>query len=210
MYERDGWKRTDTYSFTAPCETPTTYAIEAVDSEGVAAVIANFVHCGEGTHTDENWRCAATTRATISDHGGGHLGGSTCDSSRVGEHSLDENQNLGNQQGSSMNSQGSGCSSPRSFMVVDQRMSYADGRDYCRLHYDDLASLHSAEDQQLAKQKCQAELGDTREVTPTAVLHTQCALLRSKYTGFTPCSCCAVGIIAQGCPNCRHFDKHSN
>ena len=66
MYERDGWKRTDTYSFTAPCETPTTYAIEAVDSEGVAAVIANFVHCGEGTHTDENWVCG--------DHQGHNLG----------------------------------------------------------------------------------------------------------------------------------------
>ena len=37
-HDRDGWVRTDTWSFRDSCQTPTTYAIEGVDSEGVAAL----------------------------------------------------------------------------------------------------------------------------------------------------------------------------
>ena len=58
MYEQDGWRRTDTWAFRDPCQTPTAYAIEAVDSEGVAAVIAEVSHCGFTTNTGTEWKCA--------------------------------------------------------------------------------------------------------------------------------------------------------
>lgn len=58
MYERDGWRRTDTWAFRDSCQTPTAYAIEAVDSEGVAAVIAEADHCGFTTNTGTEWKCA--------------------------------------------------------------------------------------------------------------------------------------------------------
>ena len=58
MYERDGWLRTDTWAFRDNCQTPTAYAIEAVDSEGVAAVLAEATHCGYTTQTGTDWKCA--------------------------------------------------------------------------------------------------------------------------------------------------------
>ena len=75
-YEADGWVRTDTYQFTAPCETPTSFAVEGVDSEGIAAVIGSIMHCGRQTNTDTNWRCAASTTSTAMDSGGSTLGNS--------------------------------------------------------------------------------------------------------------------------------------
>eukprot|EP01050_Picozoa_sp_SAG11_P026903 SAG11_NODE_6613_length_1279_cov_1.140678_1_plen_395_part_01 len=57
MYERDGWRRTDSWAFRDPCETPNAYAIEAVDSEGVAAVMADVSHCGFTTRTSDDWKC---------------------------------------------------------------------------------------------------------------------------------------------------------
>ena len=58
MYERDGWLRTDTWAFRDSCQTPTAYAIEAVDSEGIAAVLAEATHCGFETTTGTDWKCA--------------------------------------------------------------------------------------------------------------------------------------------------------
>ena len=56
-YDADGWVRTDRWGYTRPCNTPTSYAIEAVDSEGVAALLAEITHCGStivstAGHTD--------------------------------------------------------------------------------------------------------------------------------------------------------------
>jgi hypothetical protein len=58
MYEADGWMRTDAWAFHDSCQTPTAFAVEAVDSEGVAAVIAEVSHCGFSTKTGPDWKCA--------------------------------------------------------------------------------------------------------------------------------------------------------
>ena len=39
-------------------------------------------------------------------------------------------------------------------------MTWADSRDYCRQHFDGLASIHSPEQQELITTKCQAEMND--------------------------------------------------
>eukprot|EP01052_Picozoa_sp_SAG31_P009324 SAG31_NODE_487_length_14980_cov_9.526376_17_plen_174_part_00 len=82
-------------------------------------------HLGEATFTDDSWRCAATTASNLA-------AAASCPST-PGEHAVDQ-------------SSSGGCSTPRNFVAVDQRMTWADARDYCRLHFDDLASIHSAED----------------------------------------------------------------
>ena len=51
-------RQTDAWSFRDSCQTPTSYAIEAVDSEGVAAVLAEINHCGFTTSTGTEWKCA--------------------------------------------------------------------------------------------------------------------------------------------------------
>ena len=43
----EDWTTTDSYTFVAPCESPTVYGIESHDLGGVAAVIADISHCGE-------------------------------------------------------------------------------------------------------------------------------------------------------------------
>ena len=98
-------------------------AIEAVDSEGIAAVIASIDHCGKTANTGSDWRCAASTTSTVMDSGGSTLG------------------NTGN--------------GKRHFVVIDTRMTFGDAQTYCRQHHDDLASIHSAEQNLLVKQKCQ-------------------------------------------------------
>ena len=75
--QHNDWTHTDAWTFVDSCDTPTTYAIHALDSEGIAAIIGDFTHCGRTTVTDDQWRCAAITSMTASDHGGGHLDGST-------------------------------------------------------------------------------------------------------------------------------------
>jgi hypothetical protein len=57
-YDKDGWKHTDTWNFYDSCDTPTAFAIEAVDSEGVAAVMAEIEHCGNTIHTSDQWKCS--------------------------------------------------------------------------------------------------------------------------------------------------------
>ena len=39
------WRHTDAWTFLDSCDTPTTYAIHAVDESGIAAVIGDFTHC---------------------------------------------------------------------------------------------------------------------------------------------------------------------
>ena len=60
-FEQDGWVRTDGWSFHAPCKTPTAFAIEAVDSEGVAALLASTRHCGTNIVTNDQWKCSPVT-----------------------------------------------------------------------------------------------------------------------------------------------------
>ena len=38
------WRHTDAWTFIDSCDTPTTYAIHAVDESGIAAVLADFTH----------------------------------------------------------------------------------------------------------------------------------------------------------------------
>ena len=40
------------------------YAIHAVDSEGIAAVIGDFTHCGTTVVTSDQWKCAPITAMT--------------------------------------------------------------------------------------------------------------------------------------------------
>ena len=49
-------------------------------------------------------------------------------------------------------------------------MTWADTRDYCRQHFDGLASIHSPEQQELITTKCQAEMNDCPR-PPGAVKH---------------------------------------
>eukprot|EP01048_Picozoa_sp_COSAG05_P023669 COSAG05_NODE_5222_length_1232_cov_1.182701_2_plen_278_part_01 len=58
-YDRDGWQNTDRWHFYASCDTPTAFAIEAVDSEGVASVMAQITHCGSTIYTGTQWKCQA-------------------------------------------------------------------------------------------------------------------------------------------------------
>lgn len=70
------WRHTDAWSFIDSCDTPTTYAIHAVDESGIAAVLGDFTHCGRTVTTSDQWRCAPLTSMTVSDHGGMTLDGS--------------------------------------------------------------------------------------------------------------------------------------
>ena len=64
---RHGWTRTDFFNFEASCEVPTAFAIEGVDSEGVAAILAEIEHCGTTTRTSDSWKCGvpSATRAQM-------------------------------------------------------------------------------------------------------------------------------------------------
>ena len=115
------WTHTDAWTFVDQCDTPTTYAIHALDSEGIAAVIGDFTHCGQTIVTGDQWRCAPITSMTASDHGGMHLDGS----------------------------------SDKQYIAGPVAMDYIQARQYCQQNYDDLASIHSAEEQSLAWQACQ-------------------------------------------------------
>jgi hypothetical protein len=44
-------------TFTATCDTPTIYAIDAYDTGGIASLIASIDHCGELILTHNNWKC---------------------------------------------------------------------------------------------------------------------------------------------------------
>ena len=119
--QHNTWRHTDAWTFVDQCDTPTTYAIHALDSEGIAAVIGDFTHCGQTVVTDDSWRCAPITSMTASDHGGMHLDGS----------------------------------SDKQFIAGPVAMDWIQARQFCQQNYDDLASIHSAEQQELAWQACQ-------------------------------------------------------
>ena len=85
------WRHTDAWTFVDSCDTPTTYAIHALDSEGIAAVIGDFTHCGRSVVTSDAWKCAPITSMTASDHGGMHLDGSSDKQYVVGPVAMDWN-----------------------------------------------------------------------------------------------------------------------
>ena len=120
------WRHTDAWTFVDSCDTPTTYAIHALDSEGIAAVIGDFTHCGRSVVTSDAWKCAPITSMTASDHGGMHLDGS----------------------------------SDKQYVVGPVAMDWNAARAYCQQNYDDLASIHSPEEQNLAVQACADAVGD--------------------------------------------------
>ena len=55
----ENWHNTDVYTFDAPCDSPTVYAIDAFDNGGIASVIMEATHCGEQVRTDSRWKCTA-------------------------------------------------------------------------------------------------------------------------------------------------------
>ena len=65
-----GWDITNTFVFTEPCDSPTVYAIHALDGEtsetgtaGVGGIIGSITHCNEVIVTKSEWKCAATDQA---------------------------------------------------------------------------------------------------------------------------------------------------
>ena len=53
------WTQTNTFEFTAPCNSPTTYAVDGSDAAGVSAFIADINHCGAEIQTLPNkWKCS--------------------------------------------------------------------------------------------------------------------------------------------------------
>ena len=122
QYEKDGWVRTDQWGFTAPCTTPTAFAVEAVDSEGVAALIASTRHCGTNIATNDQWKCSPVTPFALG--------------------------------------------ADRTFHAVDTSMTWEEANRYCTQNFGGLASIHNAEEQQLARDACGA-LVTTDEVAIT-------------------------------------------
>ena len=53
----EDWRTVQGHTFTASCDTPTIYAIDAYDTGGVASVIAQINHCGEMVLTSSAWKC---------------------------------------------------------------------------------------------------------------------------------------------------------
>ena len=51
-HDRDGWTRTDTWSFRDSCQTPTAFAIEGVDSEGIVSTPRSAVAFDTPTSSD--------------------------------------------------------------------------------------------------------------------------------------------------------------
>ena len=63
-YDRDGWTRVDRWAFTDSCQTPTSFAVEGVDSEGIAAMIVDITHCGKKIYSGDQWKCSPFTAAS--------------------------------------------------------------------------------------------------------------------------------------------------
>jgi hypothetical protein len=121
-YEQDGWVRTDQWGFTASCSVPTSFAVEAVDSEGVAAMIASTRHCGTNIVTNDQWKCSPVSPMALG--------------------------------------------ADRVFHAIDTPMDWNQANQYCTQNYAGLASIHNAEEQQLAREACGA-LVTTDEVAIT-------------------------------------------
>ena len=51
------WTHTDRHVFSAPCNKPTVYGIEAYDSQGIASILGSIAHCGEQLLTSTAWTC---------------------------------------------------------------------------------------------------------------------------------------------------------
>ncbi len=123
QYEADGWVRTDSWGFYRTCHTPTAFAIEAVDSEGVAALLAEIDHCGSSIVSSTQWKCSPVTPFALG--------------------------------------------AERTFHAVDTPMNWDQANQYCTQNFGGLASIHSAEEQDLARQACGA-LVTTDEVPITS------------------------------------------
>jgi hypothetical protein len=61
-----GWDITNTFTFTEPCDSPTVYAIHALDGErdedgqhNVGGIIGSITHCNEVIVTNQAWKCVA-------------------------------------------------------------------------------------------------------------------------------------------------------
>ena len=53
------WTEVGTFEFTAPCDAPTTYAVDGSDAAGVSAFIGDINHCGAAIQTLPNkWKCS--------------------------------------------------------------------------------------------------------------------------------------------------------
>jgi hypothetical protein len=53
------WTLTNTFEFQAPCNTPTTYAVDGSDASGVSAFIGDINHCGAEIQTlPAKWKCS--------------------------------------------------------------------------------------------------------------------------------------------------------
>eukprot|EP01051_Picozoa_sp_SAG22_P017074 SAG22_NODE_2551_length_2454_cov_1.402548_2_plen_345_part_00 len=92
------------------CQTPTSFAVEGVDSEGIAAMIIDITHCGKKIYSGEQWKCSPYTAAARG--------------------------------------------ADRTFHAVDTPMNWDAAQAYCKTHYSDLASIHNAEEQELARTAC--------------------------------------------------------
>ena len=112
------WWSTNSYEFIASCKIPTTFAIHAVDSGGIAAVIASFQHCGRAISTSDRWKCAPVTSITTSEK-----------------------------------------ASQRRFIVGPTPMPHSQAKEYCRQKYDDLASIHNAEENRRVMLECRKKVG---------------------------------------------------
>ena len=118
-YDADGWKHTDRFGFYVPCETATSFAIEGVDSEGTAGILAQIDHCGSTFYSSTQWKCSPVTPMAMG--------------------------------------------AARTFKVVEEPMTWDQANQYCTQRFAGLASIHSAEEQDLAKKEC-ASLVTTDEI----------------------------------------------
>ena len=109
-YDRDGWMHTDHWNFQSSCSIPTSYAVEGVDSEGIAAMILSIDHCGKLIVSNDQWKCSPFTAASTG--------------------------------------------ADRTFTAVPEAMDWDVAQQYCKTHFSDLASIHNAEEQELARTAC--------------------------------------------------------
>ena len=59
-----GWDITNTFTFHAPCDAPSVYAVHGMDAEtgrpGLGGIIGEITHCGEVITTGARWKCTPT------------------------------------------------------------------------------------------------------------------------------------------------------
>ena len=153
MWEADGWVRTDAYTFRDTCQTPTTFAVEAVDAGGVAALLVEIDHCklqaSRGSHSDRStapWVRSEKITVIVSVGGNSITSGSDWKCA-VG----------GCTPGATTGTTGCSEINSRTFTVIPTAMNWNDARAACQAQFPggNLASIHSAAQQAAAETACQ-------------------------------------------------------